>query len=60
MSEETLEPRDDPNVMRFHRYRPLSEMVDDMVKDTGITHEEGMSFLTQMLGIAIKSVREDE
>ncbi len=50
VSDDELEPREyDPNVLTFRRYRPLSKMVDDMVKDTGITHTDATKVLVYFL-----------
>ncbi len=55
------DPReDDPNFLKFKRYRPLSEMADDMIKGSGMTHNDGMRLLTGILGKVVEAMTEND
>lgn len=44
------EVKDYPDTLKFHRFRPITEMAAEMVKGSGLTQKEGMIFLTDLLG----------
>ncbi len=46
--------KDDSSILRIKRCPSLLEMVASLSKDTGITQNEAMGFLTDILGMVIE------